>query len=138
MWCQLRPKKVILLHSNRADDIPLMRFVLETHGYRVFTAESAQEEIQRSQLVVVVCPKPQPSEQLDNSVAIQLIEMAGYLPLYPPVLLLAPCDSPLTYGASRVISPNATAAEILYNVKLLFARKRGPKTAVNPDQAVAA
>ena len=39
----MRPKKKILLVGDDEDRVGVLRYVLETHAYRVFTAASAAE-----------------------------------------------------------------------------------------------
>ena len=122
----MRPKKKILLVGDDADRVGILRYLLVTNHYAVVSAYSAAEarvilHEMTVELLFVVWP-------LDG--ALKLLEMArtdnAHIPTvvgsYDLESLPVGWAPDLTIGRGQYCS-----AEILERVKVLTARKRGPK-----------
>ncbi len=135
----MRPKKVILCVDDNDQVLSVRKFVLETRGYRVLTANHAEQAIElydqgRVDLVIADLVMPHCN---GNDLIQRLKEIA---PWVPAVLVsgsikqfdpTSRADAFLPKGAS---SPQ----ELLERVRMLLVRKRGPKKlASGPTAAVA-
>jgi two-component system response regulator CpxR len=123
----MRPKKRILLIDTNEERQSLRRFLLETNGYYVLSAASAEETralIATEPLDLIVCAWP--LLQID---AAALLNELHCLDPYQRVLVL--CDGqmaqPLALRAHAVVLPKISAAELLERVKIMSGRKRGPR-----------
>ena len=135
----MRPKKVILCVDDNDQVLSVRKFVLETRGYRVLTANNAQQAIElydqgKVDLVIADLVMPQCN---GNDLIERLKEIA---PWVPAVLVsgtmkqfdpTSRADAFLPKGAS---SPQ----ELLERVRVLLVRKRGPKKMVHAPEVRAA
>jgi len=130
----MRPAKLILLVGNNAKDLGALKYALATNRYRVIAEETAQSAIKvlpdlGFDLLLCQCPV----ENLDDMLAsakqicprtpsIVLSEKAGGLPLTqaPDVCLFRP-----------------SMVELLERIKVMCARKRGPKPGSHRRKGVA-
>jgi len=147
----MRPKKVVLLVSANELRLSLRTFVLETWGYRVMTAESGSVALA---ILGVSMPGTVDALVTDLDLSPGLIGDADGNALarsakqvHPdlPVLLLGE----KTHGWDPLAGENLAAdvflpmgqqssAQLLERVRVLVARRRGPKKKVTflPDSAV--
>jgi CheY-like chemotaxis protein len=125
----MRPKKVILCVDDNEQELSVLKFTLETNGYRVLAALSGQEAIAvfstspQIDLVLADTHMPQMS-------GIQLAERLKRMRSHVPMLLLG--DAQAAGGEIHVADAvmarkNCTSFELLERVKLMSARKRGPR-----------
>ena len=124
----MRPKKVILCVDDNEQELSVLKFMLETNGYRVVPAASGQEAISLLSkgwvdLVLADFAMPQMNgHQLIN-------RLKGMAPHIPMILLgeasfikgsIAPADV--------LISKRLTSStDLLELIRIMSARKRGPK-----------
>lgn len=139
----MRPKKVILCVDDNEQDLSVLKFMLSTNGYRVLSANNGQEAVSifAENLVDLVLADffmPQMSgDQLVN----RLKQIASHVPM---ILLGDPQKmNGQIHGADALLAKKACSPqELLERVKIMSARKRGPRkgmhrTAAAPELAVA-
>ena len=121
----MRPPKKILLVASDEDHLGVLRFILETQRFRVTAAASAVEaaEILRTHFFeVLLCEWPLPGIEalLDQARAIddQLRSL---------VLATSLKETPEGVYADAIATRGCSNAELLERVRILAARKRGPK-----------
>lgn len=133
----MRPKKVILCIDDNDQVLSVRKFVLETRGYRVLTANTAEQAIAlyddgKVDLVIADLVMPQCN---GNELIQRLKEIA---PWVPAVLLsgttrhfdaASHADAFLPKGA-------CTPQELLERVRTLLVRKRGPRKAHHAQPVV--
>ena len=130
----MRPRKTILCVEDNEQVLSVRKFLLETRGYRVLAMSSAAEAMEYLQQAVpgsidlllsdLIMP------QMDGN---ELVRRAKQIHPFLPALLVsgtvssfdraAAADAFLPKGAS-------TPAELLDRIRILVARKRGPKKQV--------
>ena len=122
----MRPKKIVLCVDENETDLSLMKFLLETHGYRVLTAQFIQEAVALFvafpvNLAIVT------NRELDDTgsrVAERLKRISGHV----PIMLLVEGSSPQsTVSDAMVARKKCDAAELLARIKVMSACKRGPR-----------
>jgi CheY-like chemotaxis protein len=139
----MRPKKVILCVDDNEQELSVLKFTLATNGYRVLTASNGQEAIAvfsatpQIDLVLADTHMPQMS-------GVQLAERLKRMRSHVPMLLLG--DTQAAGGEMHVADAvmarkNCTSFELLERVKVMSARKRGPRKGahrVAQDEVLAA
>ena len=127
----MRPRKTILCVEDNEQILSIRKFMLQTRGYRVITASCAAEALEYIQgalpgsidllLSDLIMP------QMDGN---ELARRAKQLHAALPVLLV----SGTVTNFDRATSADAflpkgacTPAELLDRIRILVARKRGPK-----------
>ena len=125
----MRPKKVILIVNDNEQELSVMKFMLSTNGYRVLAATNGQDAIaqfslaQQIDLALVDASMPQMSGR-------QLVERLKRMASHVPMILLgdAPSGTGEIHMADVLLAKkNCTAQELLERIKVMSARKRGPK-----------
>jgi CheY-like chemotaxis protein len=125
----MRPKKVLLYVDDNERALSVDKFMLETNGYRVLAAANGQEAIAifatapQIDLVLVKATMSQMN-------GCQLIERLKGMQNHVPMILLhtgaAASDEP--HAADAVIArKSCSTQELLERVKVMSARKRGPR-----------
>ena len=124
----MRPKKVILLVDDNEQELSVLKFMLETNGYRVIEATSGKEAIGwfsevRPDLVLADYAMPQMN-------GTQLVNRLKQIASYVPMILL--CDPQKIAGqihsADALMSKKqCSPSDLLERIKVMSARKRGPK-----------
>jgi two-component system, OmpR family, response regulator CpxR len=124
----MRPKKCILLIDSDEDQISLRRFLFETHGFSVLSAENtrdAQRHFYPGVIDLVVCAYP--SVGIDMERLLNLFKASrswvSVVALVKdgekvPVALLADAS---------ICLPLCSTADLIESLKIMSARKRGPK-----------
>jgi CheY-like chemotaxis protein len=124
----MRPKKVILCVDDNEQDLSVLRFMLETNGFRVVSAGSGQEAIAlfaEMPMDLVLADYAMP--QMDGG---QLVERLKQIASHIPMILLG---DPQKMGAEMhaadvlLAKKNCSAQELLERIKVMSARKRGPR-----------
>ena len=124
----MRPKKVILCVDHNEQDLSVLSFMLTTHGYRVFSAATAQEAIgifSGTQVDLVLADSALP--QVNGAQLVKrLKQIAGHVPMIllgePPAM-----GSEIHAADALLAKKNCSPLELLERVKLMSARKRGPR-----------
>ena len=134
----MRPKKSILCVDDNEQLLSVRKFLLETRGcYRVITASSSQEALELLQssapgaFDLLLCDLLMP--QMDGN---ELVRRAKQLhPGLPAMIVSGTVNSFDRALAADVFLPKgaASASEMLEKVRVLVARKRGPKKVIVPE-----
>jgi two-component system, OmpR family, response regulator CpxR len=127
----MRPKKVILCVDDNEQELSVLKFMLVTNGYRVLAATSGQEAVsvfQENAVDLVLADHAMPQMSGDQLVA-KLKQIASHVPM---VLLGDPQKmNGQIHGADALLAKKTcTPQELLERVKLMSARKRGPRKGV--------
>jgi CheY-like chemotaxis protein len=132
----MRPKKSILCVDDNEQVLSVRKFLLETRGYRVVTAESAQAALD---LIMHTLPgtfdlllSDLIMPQMDGN---ELVRRAKqYHPGLPAMIVSGTVSAFDRASAADVFLPKGACSpvEVLERVRVLVARKRGPKKAVAP------
>lgn len=129
----MRPKKTILCVDDNETVLSVRTFLLETRGYRVLTAQTAQsalETIERSlpgSIDLLLCDLLMP--QMDGN---EIVRRAKQLhPGLPAMIVSGTVNSFDRALCADVFLPKGAAspAEMMERIRILVARKRGPKKA---------
>jgi CheY-like chemotaxis protein len=129
----LRPKKTILCVDDNEQILSVRTFLLETRGYNVVTASNAQEAldfVQRSipgALDLLLCDLLMP--QMDGN---ELVRRAKQLhPGLPAMIVSGTVNAADRAICADVFLPKGACspAEMMERIRVLVARKRGPKKA---------
>jgi two-component system response regulator CpxR len=124
----MRPKKVILCVNPNEQELSVLTFMLTTNGYRVLAASSGQEAISMfagEQVDLVLADNALP--QMNGR---QLVERLKRMASHVPMILLG---DPQAMGGeihvadALLAKKNCPAQELLERVKIMSARKRGPR-----------
>jgi DNA-binding response OmpR family regulator len=124
----MRPKKVILCVDDNEQELSVLSFTLTTNGYRVLPATNAEEAIalfgdNAVDLVVADFSMP----QTDGN---QLIKKLKLMAVHVPMMLLGDpqkMEGQLHAADALVGKKTCTSHELLERIKIMSARKRGPR-----------
>jgi two-component system, OmpR family, response regulator CpxR len=134
----MRPKKTILCVDDNEQVLSVRTFLLETRGYRVLsslTAQHALELLQQSlpgSVDLILCDLLMP--QMDGN---ELVRRAKQLhPGLPAMIVSGTVNAIDRASCADVFLPKGAAspAEMIERIRVLVARKRGPKKTVHADQ----
>ena len=130
---ELRPKKTILCVDDNEQVLSVRTFLLETRGYRVVTAQSAQEALEyversaQGSIDLLLCDLIMP--QMDGN---ELVRRAKQLhPSLPAMIVSGTVNAFDRAICADVFLPKGASspAEMIERIRVLVARKRGPKKA---------
>jgi len=128
----MRPKKVILCVDDNEQELSVLKFMLATNGYRVLAAASGQEAMElfagaQVDLVLADYAMPQMSGK-------QLVERLKRMAAHVPMILLGDPQAAEPSGSGEIHLADALLAkkgctpfELLERIKVMSARKRGPR-----------
>ncbi len=124
----MRPKKIILCVDDNEQELSVLKFMLATNGYRVVSASNGPDAIgifadTTVDLVLSDYAMPQMSgDQLVN----RLKQIASHVPM---ILLGDPQKMGDTlHGADALLAKKTCSPqELLERIKVMSARKRGPR-----------
>lgn len=127
----MRPKKVILCVDDNEQDLSVLKFMLETNGYRVLSASSAQDAVSifadtLVDLVLTDFGMP----QMDGALLVnKLKQIANHVPM---ILLGDPqkMAGQMHSADATLAKKNCSPHELLERVRIMSARKRGPRKGV--------
>ncbi len=134
----MRPKKTILCVDDNEQILSVRTFLLETRGYRVIsvgTAQQALEFVEQSlpgSVDLLLCDLLMP--QMDGN---ELVRRAKQLhPGLPAMIVSGTVNAFDRAVHADVFLPKGAAspAEMIERIRVLVARKRGPKKAVCAQQ----
>lgn len=124
----MRPKKIILCVDDNEQELSVLSFMLSTNGYRVLSACNGQEAIEAfsTHAVDLVLSDFSMPQMNGGQLVGRLKELGSHVPM---VLLGDPqAINGEGYAADAVLSKkNCSPAEMLERVKIMSARKRGPR-----------
>lgn len=124
----MRPKKIILCVNGNEQELSVLKFMLSTNGYRVVSANSGQEAVgivSEMQVDLVLSDYVLPQMNGDQLVR-KLKQMASHVPM---ILLGDPQKmGDALHGADALLAKkNCSPHELLERIKIMSARKRGPR-----------
>jgi len=127
----MRPKKTILCVDDNEQTLAVRKFLLETRGYRVIAVRSAEDAIERFRnggidLVLgdVVMP------QMDGNEMVR--RMKDIAPEIPMILISGTVKAFERANSADAFLPKGacTPVEMLERIRVMIARKRGPRKVV--------
>ncbi len=139
----MRPKKIILCVNGNEHELSVLKFTLTTNGYKVVPATTGQEAIgafgsMQVDLVLTEMNLPQMSGD-------QLVQRLKKIAAHVPMILLGdaqPAPGEIHVADAMLAKKNCTSTELLERIKIMSARKRGPRKgslrAAQVPQALAA
>ena len=138
----MRPKKIILCVDDNEQTLSIRKFLLETRGYRVLTATSGHEALEivdahaPGDLSLLISDLLMP--QMDGVELIRRVREAQ--PGLPSLMVSCTVTSFERGSGADVFLPKGACSpvELLERVRVLVARKRGPKKQVQSVPAIAA
>jgi two-component system, OmpR family, response regulator CpxR len=135
----MRPKKTILCVDDNEQILSVRTFLLETRGYRVVAAPNAQEALELLErtlpggIDLILCDLIMP--QMDGN---ELVRRAKQLhPGLPAMIVSGTVNAFDRALHADVFLPKGAAspAELIERIRILVARKRGPKKATSSHAA---
>jgi CheY-like chemotaxis protein len=124
----MRPKKVILCVDDNEQELSVLKFMLETNGYRVVSACTGQEAIGIfAEIQVDLVLSDQEMPQMNGSQLVgRLKQIAGHVPM---ILFGDPQKMAGEMHAADALlaKKNCSSLELLERIKVMSARKRGPR-----------
>jgi CheY-like chemotaxis protein len=137
----MRPRKTVLCVEDNEQILSVRKFLLETRGYRVLAMSTAAEALEylqgAAQGSVDLLMSDLILPQMDGN---ELIRRAKQLhPGLPTLLISGTVTNFDRAAAADAFLPKGacTPAEVLDRIRILVARKRGPKKQVQPVGAPA-
>lgn len=126
----MRPKKTILCIDDNEQSLSIRKFMLETRGYRVLTAnrgKDALEIFRQGGIDLVLSDLVMPD--MDGAELVQKIKELS--PEVPAILFSGKIKLYEKGTHADIFLPKGTYApgELLERIRLLLVRKRGPKKA---------
>lgn len=124
----MRPKKVILCVDDNEQDLSVLKFMLSTNGYRVLSAGTGQEALvifQENLIDLVLVDQGMPQMSGDQIVS-KLKQIASHVPM---MLLGDPhkMNGQIHAADALVAKKTCSPQELLERIKVMSARKRGPR-----------
>ena len=124
----MRPKKVILCVDDNEQELSVLKFMLTTNGYRVLSACTGQEAIGvfRENPVDLVLADAAMPQMSGKQLVDRLKQIAGHVPM---ILLGDPRTAAGEIHAADALlaKKNCSSQELLERIKIMSARKRGPR-----------
>jgi len=124
----MRPKKIILCVNDNEQELSVTSFMLNTSGYRVVSTTNGQEAIELfsgMQVDLVLADYAMP--QMNGA---QLVSRLKQIASHVPMILLG---DPQTMGGqihladALLAKKQCSPQELLERIKIMSARKRGPR-----------
>jgi CheY-like chemotaxis protein len=124
----MRPKKVILCVDDNEQDLSVLKFMLSTNGYRVLSASTGQEAVELfgENLVDLVLADFSMPQMNGDQLVTRLKQIASHVPM---ILLGDPqkMNGQIHAADALVAKKTCSPQELLERVKVMSARKRGPR-----------
>ncbi|HEX3660614.1 MAG TPA: response regulator [Acidobacteriaceae bacterium] len=130
----MRPKKTILCVDDNEQTLSVRKFLLETRGYRVVIATNAAEALEtfrRGGIDLVLGDLVMP--QMDGNEMVR--RMKDIAPEVPTILVSGTVKQFERANRADAFLPKGASnpAEMLERIRVMIARKRGPKKIVRPS-----
>ena len=134
----MRPKKIILCVDDNEQDLSVLKFMLATNGYKVVSATNGRDAIAlfaESAVDLVLVDHGMP--QMNGNQLVERLKIAA--PHVPMILFADPQKmNGEIHHADALLSRKACAPqELLERIKVMSARKRGPRKGAQRIPAVA-
>ena len=115
----MRPKKIILCVDDNEQELSVLKFMLATNGYRVVSATNGKDAID-------IFADTQVDLVLTGQLVDRLKQMAAHVPM---IMLGDPqrMGSEMHAADALLAKKNCSPVELLERVKVMSARKRGPR-----------
>ena len=128
----MRPKKTILCVDDNEQGLAVRKFLLETRGYRVITAASAHDAIDllRSGGVDLVLSDLIMPQMDGNEMVLRMKEISPEVPMMLVSGTVKAFDR-ACHADAFLPKGACSPVEMLERIRVMIARKRGPKKAVN-------
>ena len=124
----MRPKKVILCVDDNEQELSVLKFTLATNGYRVVSATNGREAIGIfSENSVDLVLADYSMQQMNGC---QLVERLKQIAAHVPMILLGDPQKMAgeMHAADALLAKkNCSPQELLERIKVMSARKRGPR-----------
>jgi CheY-like chemotaxis protein len=132
----MRPKKIILCVDDNEQELSVLKFMLATNGYRVVSATNGQDAIgifaeTPVDLVLTDFGLPQMN-------GCQLVERLKQIAGHVPMILLGDpqrMSGQMHTADALLTKKNCSSQDLLERIKVMSARKRGPRTGGVPRMA---
>jgi two-component system response regulator CpxR len=129
----MRPKKTILCVDDNEQALAVRKFLLETRGYRVLAARSAEEALEHFRLGgidLVLGDLVMP--QMDGNEMVR--RMKEIAPEVPAILISGSVKNFERANRADAFLPKgaSTPVEMLERIRVMIARKRGPRKVFRP------
>lgn len=132
----MRPKKVLLCVDDDEQQLSVLKFLLETNGYRVLTATSGLQAIplfkgRHVDLVLIDHLMP---NMFGDELVLNLKKIAAHVPM----VLLGDRKKigSVIHGADALLDKGTCSSqELLERVRIMSARKRGPRKQMPATEA---
>ena len=125
----MRPKKVILCVDDNEQELSVLKFMLMTNGYRVLSATNGQEAIaifaSAPQIDLVLADSQMP--QMSGG---QMVERLKRMASHVPMIVLGepqPSNGEIRAADATLVRRSYSTQELLERIKVMSARKRGPR-----------
>lgn len=123
----MRPRKVILCVDDNELDLSVLKFMLETNGFRIISAGTAGDAVyifRTAQVDLVLANFYLPDMNGDQLVT-RLKKIAAHI----PIILLGDLSAYHVVHAADalLIKHSCSSSELLERIKVMSARKRGPR-----------
>jgi CheY-like chemotaxis protein len=124
----MRPKKIILCVDDNEQELSVLKFMLATNGYRVVSANNGQDAISIfAELAVDLVLSDFAMPQMNGD---QLVGRLKQIASHVPMILLGDPHKmgDNVHGADALLAKkNCSPQELLERIKIMSARKRGPR-----------
>ena len=126
----MRPRKTILCVDDNEQALSVRKFMLETRGYRVLTAHTSAEALElfgSSSIDLVLSDLLMP--QMDGNELVRRIKELS--PDVPTIILSGSVKNFERASSADAFLPKGacTPLEVLERIRVMIARKRGPRKA---------
>ena len=124
----MRPKKIILCVDDNEQELSVLKFMLATNGYRVVSASNGQQAISlfaETPVDLVLADFAMP--QMNGS---QLVDRLKQIASHVPMILLGDPQrmaGEMHAADALLAKKNCSTQELLERIKVMSARKRGPR-----------
>jgi two-component system, OmpR family, response regulator CpxR len=133
----MRPRKTILCVDDNEQALSVRKFMLETRGYRVLTAQTAADALEifaAGNVDLVLSDLIMP--QMDGNELVR--RMKSIAPEVPTIILSGSVKNFERASSADAFLPKGacTPLEVLERIRVMIARKRGPRKAQNRENEV--
>ena len=124
----MRPKKVILCVDDNEQELSVLKFMLATHGYRVLSATNGREAVSlfaENSVDLVLADYSMPQMNGD-----QLVQRLKLMAAHVPMILRGDpqkMNGQMQAADALLAKKNCSSLELLERIKIMSARKRGPR-----------
>ena len=125
----MRPKKKILCVDSEEKDLSVLSFLLVTHQYKVLGATCSQDAMNIFSSAQVDLVIANVGMSHGDGGGVKLVEKMKRMSPHIPIILLdnTGASVPLNMADAMVARKNCSPFELLERIKVMSARKRGPR-----------